>query len=1047
MKTIMNAFMKAMVVSLLVLPMMTSCFDDSLLWDSINKIEHRLDSLENSLNQQFQALNTLIDSKTTIAACEKNSDGSYDVTLSNGMKFTVLPDGTDFSALVSIVEVGGVRCWATYDANGNLVALKDPSGNPVPVVKDEYRAKVEVLVEDGKYYLVIDGNKYMTGYDTKDMVQVFSSCTPLKDASGNVYAMRFTFGEGMNVTVAMDGYTGVIFRLPNAVGESKILTEYFITYADKQSILLDMEGVVDYVMQIPDGWRVAERTDIYSEEVYLDITAPSKELVASGAAAAKGELKVMSLVEGGKAAVSKLTLSAEPFKLFDISGAKAVIEPYTGVQKYVYGISLLNDFNEKSVLETVTSLITTNMDIPVGYGIAENGININHSDLYGKDLDTEKAYVFWAIPALYKEGDNGGFFVKSGTFSKYTLSPVTATVTCSKVNLLDAEINATILGTEQYYAGTALMSDDLFDNIIYQINNGILSPVSTPMSYKGPASAFPSVEVNESIEFLPATTYVTWIVPIEEEKAEYSKNDISHVEFTTLSITSGGNSTITCETPVTGITDITIPASSEGAVLFYYTWFDKKKGDWNSSLGNDDKVKVIMSDAGCTVVKVPQETKAAAQTVNLTLSKAKPNTEMWLYAVAVDAEGKYGEVKIEKATTKPIEYNSLVLSTTVLDLGADKVSMKINVTGGTATEFIYWFGKEIDGFWANSSYLGATKESATEYMASYPEDDNIRSAMKKYGSIASDGTFTATGLNVSTNYVLMVLAKNDEGKWSAGAYKMITTLAADLGTVVREGSAEWNQAKSQIKIDWKKEKFAKGEGSFGFASYAYNFECPKNLTAFVLSASLDFYNTGEFLTKEDIIIDVETRAGKYVEKGGTPIYYDEKGKIQLVSRPDYYNDNGELQPGTLLSIYQFYVHGYPAEGYVTYFAEGSHGKDNCIAWENGECSKLAHATKQINNLRSMDYWSDYFRNTFNMTNEEYIRKNAEAYYTAHYAYYKDSEPMLYENKGGALEISNPYGIGPNDEGDVNDAVIVVLKDLQGNYYEPMYFQVPDYFTK
>ena len=333
----MNAFLKAIALSIVVLPMMTSCFDDSQIWDSINKIEQRLDSLENSLNKQFQALNTLIDSKTTISSCDKNSDGSYDVTLSNGMKFTVLPDGTDFSALVSIVEVNGNKCWATYDANGSLVVLKDPSGSPVPVIKEEYRPRVEVVVEDGKYYLVIDGNKYMTGYDTKDLVQVFSSCTPHKDASGNVYAMTFTFGDGLNVTVAMDGYTGVIFRLPNAVGESKILTEYYITYGDKQSVLLDMEGVVDYVMQIPDGWRVSERTDIYSGEMYLDITAPAKELAASGAATAGGELKVMSLVEGGKAAVSKLVLSAEPFKVFDISGAKAVIEPYMGVQKYIYG--------------------------------------------------------------------------------------------------------------------------------------------------------------------------------------------------------------------------------------------------------------------------------------------------------------------------------------------------------------------------------------------------------------------------------------------------------------------------------------------------------------------------------------------------------------------------------------------------------------------------------------------------------------------------------------------------------------------------------------
>ena len=35
--------------------------------------------------------------------------------------------------------------------------------------------------------------------------------------------------------------------------------------------------------------------------------------------------------------------------------------------------------------------------------------------------------------------------------------------------------------------------------------------------------------------------------------------------------------------------------------------------------------------------------------------------------------------------------------------------------------------------------------------------------------------------------------------------------------------------------------------------------------------------------------------------------------------------------------------------------------------------------------------------------------------------------------------------GPDDNGVVIDDVIVVLKDLNGNYYEPMIFQVPNYF--
>ena len=113
MKTLTNIFVKVAVLAVAVLPMLTSCYDDKAIWDKFDDIENRLDSLENSLNQQFQALNTLIstvDSKTTVTSCDKNADGSYDVTLSNGAKFTVLPDGTDYSALVSVVTVNGVKC-------------------------------------------------------------------------------------------------------------------------------------------------------------------------------------------------------------------------------------------------------------------------------------------------------------------------------------------------------------------------------------------------------------------------------------------------------------------------------------------------------------------------------------------------------------------------------------------------------------------------------------------------------------------------------------------------------------------------------------------------------------------------------------------------------------------------------------------------------------------------------------------------------------------------------------------------------------------------
>ena len=44
-----------------------------------------------------------------------------------------------------------------------------------------------------------------------------------------------------------------------------------------------------------------------------------------------------------------------------------------------------------------------------------------------------------------------------------------------------------------------------------------------------------------------------------------------------------------------------------------------------------------------------------------------------------------------------------------------------------------------------------------------------------------------------------------------------------------------------------------------------------------------------------------------------------------------------------------------------------------------------------------------------------------------------------------LEIRNNYASGVDDQGNVVDKVTVVLVDDSGIYFEPMYFQVPNYF--
>lgn len=1030
MKNLKNLIFKTAILAVTVLPMLTSCYDDGAIWDKFKELEHRLDSLENSLNEQFQALNTIIDGKTTVSSCDKNADGSYDITLSNGTKFTVLPDGTNYSALVSVLDIKGVKCWATYDANGNLVALTNDAGQPLPVVND-YRTEVEVLEEDGVYYLVIDGKKYKTGYDTEDLVQVFSSCTPLVDASGNTYAMTFTFGEGIKVTVAVDGYNGVIFKLPGIQSSNSVVTEYFVSVGDTQSLLMVAAGLVDYVMQIPDGWRIAERYDEYADETYIDITAPTASTIAAGAAVAAGDLKVVAVLEGGKAAVSKIRLSSNPFKVFDISGSKAVIEPYEGVQKYVYGIVKKSEYDEAYLLEKAGELLSNTGDIPAGYGISNKKISALHSETLGSKLESVE-YVFWAIPALYREGDDAGYYVKEGMFHKYELAAVSVEFSEPVTSLYDAQIRVDITGADMIYAGTSEYSAKLVEDIVYQINNGIIEPVKAPSVYEGPASEFPDKETNRYVDFLPAHKYVTWIVVAESGKTSYTANDVFTKEFSTKTIVSGASLSAALSEPAVTRSTIEVAIESEGAEMICYTFLSKTEGERYSTLDNDTKAEIILENDACIFAKGSQ--------VTASIEMVKPSTTMWLYAVPVNNEGKYGEVSQVKATTEKMEYNDLTVNITSTEVSSSKATFQIDVTGGEATELLYWIGKRVDPFWANDSYLGGTKNNAQQFMALYPNNENITKCMNKYGPINEDGSFTVTDLTMNTDYILMVLAKDESGLYSKGGYKMITTLSADLGTIVRTGSDKWNDAKSKIQIEWIESMFRKAESSNIFSTYGLNFSCPSEFTAYIICGNSDYYNDPQFfMTIEDVMIDIEAVSARRYD--APIIAYDDKG--ELMSEPDWYNDAGELRDGTLMNVCDFHVHGVPSRGFVAYFS-GAHSEHNCPAWEKGECSNYARAEQMIADRCSLEYWKEVFKGR-GVTNENYILSNAQAYLEAYKPFYEGKSPSVFVNTGNALEISTHEAGGPNDSGVVEDDVIVMLKDGAGNYYEPMYFEVPNLF--
>ena len=1039
MKNWMKHFLKPVLALSIAAAALSSCYDDSAIWDKVTEMEDRLTELENELTNQAGALKAILSNGATLASCVKNADGSYTVTLSDGTKFNVLPAGTDFSKLVTYQEIDGKKYWATYGPDGKLVVLMD-GNKSIPVSSD-----INVKVKDGVYYIVIDGKEYVTGYDAEDVVQVFSSCTPLKDASGNVYAVKFTFGEGMEVTIALDGYKGVIFKISSV--NNNVLTEYYLDYGQTQSFLLEKQGVVDYVMQVPDGWRVKETVEELTGEAYIMVTAPKKETVALGAAVADGDLKVVSVVEGGKAVVSKIHLSTDPFKTYNVSPLKAVIAPTFGIEKFVYGMMLSEDFNKAALLGKVGEILRSSDDLPSGYFVSESAIDITLEELYGSELSVEVAYTFWAIPALYNDGSEeeseAGYYVKEDMLRTLVLNPMSASVNVVGTSLLDAEVAVSVAGANQVYAGTMLMSETALDEIIYQINNGIIEPVAGPVKYQGSASKFPAQEYSMYMD--PDTEYITWVVPVDPEKKEYKAEDIVYASFKTSAIVGGGSIALTADEFVTTASSLSSTVSSEGAAIIYYAYLNDEDGSRFSTAENEVKMSKLL--AAENVMEIRDDSAVAV------VKGLSPETTMWLYAVAVGHDGKYGDVVCQSGKTGSVTFNKLSVSAETVLVKDKEATLKVKVSGGEATEFIYWAGYVGDPFWASEAYCNKLKTTAQKYMAANPDAEQITKVMKHNGPIAEDGTIILTDLSMNTEYVFLVMAKDESGNYSKVGYLKFQTLAADLGELVLSDNQKWTDAKKFIEdnLVWDENSFFAASTDMGYASYSFDIKIPTDLTAFITC----FGTEATQLT--DIIVEIEEYASRKVSVGR--VVYDENGNPP--THPDWYDDTGKFIQGSLVNIYDMYPHGSPTLAAVTYFSKNGHEDGHCSGWDDDtdSCSNYDYFMDAIENYCSLQYWKDYivgFGNYWHdndpkheysrtLQDPERIEAIAQQYLDIYYPYYKDAVPMVYVNDGSALHVTNREAMGPDDNGVVIDTVTVVLKDGQGNYYEPIYIPVPNKF--
>lgn len=1009
MKTFNDCFLRFAAVLSIAVMTVAACEPEGVPGEGENdqQLAELADSLENVVYRQIRAMQlALTGEDVQIASCKPaEQEGVFDITLSTGAAFQTLV-GEDVSGVLSYIEENGVKYWAVSDKKGVVSAVTDAVGKKLPVAEE-----VDFKVESGKYMLKSGDRSYDLGYVVTDAVHMLD-CYLLADPSGVIYAVEFGFGK----TVYVSGYSGVYFYLEGDV-DKKSVSEMYVPKGKSATLGLAAFSGLDYAVQVSqEGWTASKREE--SGQTYVDVTAPAQadeETVV--------ELKVVSA--DGSFVFATVNLTVSPFRSVFVSATDAVVIPSTGVQKFAYGISLFTGFDAASCQAAAEGWLKGEGTPSAGAFIASEQISRSFADILGSPLDPESRYVLWAVvdgAIMFKEF--GEIAVKLEVVKPY---------------LLDADVKVSVSGADAIFCGIMAKSETTKDEILYQISGRDSLVVAQSYLYEGKASEFTSTEGIRN-ELLPQTTYVLWVVPAATGAYTYTEKDIFSVEFTTNPVVDGGDLKVACGDAKVTASSINFPLSCEGASMIYYAFFDSTGGNRYSSDEVDNATKFDQMTKSYNANRIGDVHAVVGSKVDALCTGLNDvaATEYWLYAVAVDKDGKYGKVHCASAKTLALEYDaSITLTVDAYDVTSKKATFKVTSEGGDLSDYIYWVGRITDPFWANSAYCGGTKNNAQKYMALNPEDENITKVMRNYGPLASDGTITIDGMTMETQYVFVILEKGEKN-YSKIGYKMITTLAADLGTIVREGTPEWEAAKASVVIDWNKNQFEAAANSSMTASYGFRFSCPDNLTAYVMAAS-DTYFSGAGITKmEHIMIEIENYASRKYASGSTPMTPDG----QLANEPDYYKD-GEKRGGQLMNVYTFYVHGIPSMGFVTYFAKGSHGEGNCIYWENGHCAQYDTYVQSIARYNTLAPWEER-ASVFGLSGQE-AADWAQALKDAYSVYYKDAKPMIYENDGKGINLFAPYAMGLNDEGKVTDRVVVMFKDLKGNYYEPMFFEVPNYF--
>lgn len=741
-----------------------------------------------------------------ITKVEKAENGNVVLTFTDGstVELGQYDANANNTGVVTVVEEDGVKYWAVVLEDGSVESL----GVKVGAADLQFQVNPETRVLS---YSVDGGEWISTGVvipEDKECLLTDFYQGETDEIDWDTY--EYIKEDFFTLVFAGEEYYLPIYKVDNSVVTIKAGKTYF-AYAEAKTIDVVISDITHmYVMTKPDGWRVK------LDGKKLTVTAPVEANVTSGVAEAEGEVLLHCTTTEGKCKIAKLYVTTSGGFSLTVAedGTVRIVNPevvtttnpmmgwettdfndaYIGLAPiaafeadpvaYVQGIQ--DNYEDKWIYINNWKSNTAdydedwNMIYTVGgmyepgvyeVDVIETTVPEMYSDWnYGAEMPKGSRFVVWACPM----NEDGMPRISDLVFGYYA-APITAEIKVVEngITTSDIEVSIEVVGADSYYVGV-LPEEYMYGFPIdeyMQNQEGPFGYFQMAIQYGMPEYAFQQMGVlfgGENGMEMPATIKASeinggalmpdmkvymWVFPVVEglDLADYTyeKNLKPYIyEFTTAGLSAGGSAVVEFSNASLGYTSMSVDlTATAGSTMIYYKWYEA------DAYNDIDDVTADLLENGYVL---SGESGTARNDNNIL-----PGSSFVLASLAIDADGKYGEVNEATYVAPEIVYSTTFSATfgeetSSVYYSGYKYDFSVDVTGGTAAKYYYVF--------STTEY---TAEQLANLPLTYDYNYNFRSATSLKGLYA----------NANTTYYLAVVVESADGELSPVITKTVNVPA------------------------------------------------------------------------------------------------------------------------------------------------------------------------------------------------------------------------------------------------------------------------------